>query len=80
MLPVRESVSASVSYVFINESLHYDHFVEEYPENCTKYYGPHPFECLETMWEDVNCLHEGTKYPFKLTSSEKNDFDEMNLR
>nr|XP_039270636.1 uncharacterized protein LOC120345307 [Styela clava] len=55
-------------------------FGMEYPNHCVKYYGPHPHECLETIWESFRCLNEGTKHPDKLTQMEIYSFDGMDLR
>lgn len=52
----------------------------EYPNNCTYYYGPHPVECLVTIWLSVNCLPDGYKYPLKLNDTELDILDNMNLR
>lgn len=51
-----------------------------YPENCTKYYGPHPVDCLITMWRTATCLQEGYKYPQKLSSTRLNELDAWNIR
>nr|XP_026695288.1 uncharacterized protein LOC108950586 isoform X2 [Ciona intestinalis] len=50
-----------------------------FPENCDGFYGPHSMECLTTIWESKGCLGEGTKAPVKLTPSEKQSLDLLNL-
>ncbi|XP_077971333.1 uncharacterized protein LOC120346548 [Styela clava] len=55
-------------------------FGTEYPTHCSKYYGPHSMECLNTMWISAQCLAEGTKYPEKLSSAEKQRLDDMDIR
>lgn len=55
-------------------------FVSEYPDNCTNYYGPHPVDCLVTIWLTANCLSAGHKYPYNLTLGELEVLDNMNLR
>ena len=55
-------------------------YFTEYPLGCEKYYGPHPLECLETIWDSVKCLVEGNKHPSKLTNQEHEILDNKNLR
>lgn len=62
-----------VGYVFLYTFL-------VYPENCTKYYGPHSIACLVTMWEAATCLPQGYKYPEKLSSSRVDELDTWNIR
>lgn len=52
----------------------------EYPNKCTKYYGPHSMGCLETLWNYAHCVSQGAAYPGKISSSELARHDSMNLR
>lgn len=52
----------------------------EYPLHCTRYYGPHPMPCLETIWKSVKCLPEGHRYPSKLATTELDRLDVTDLR
>lgn len=51
-----------------------------YPDNCTRYYGPHPVSCLITMWKNATCLALGYKYPEKLSTSRLTEIDTWNIR
>lgn len=51
-----------------------------YPQNCTRYYGPHSIDCLITMWRTATCLQEGYKFPDKLTSVRLDELDAQNIR
>nr|XP_026695983.1 uncharacterized protein LOC108950895 isoform X20 [Ciona intestinalis] len=51
-----------------------------YPENCDSYYGPHSIECLITIWEEVDCMAEGYRYPNNLTIIDTHVLEFMNLR
>ncbi|XP_039272238.2 uncharacterized protein LOC120346537 [Styela clava] len=51
-----------------------------YPNGCTNYYGPHPIECLKTIWLSAKCLQEGIKYPDKRESSDIARLDILNIR
>nr|XP_039272236.1 uncharacterized protein LOC120346535 [Styela clava] len=63
-----------------NDEMQLKCFGMEYPDNCTKYYGPHSVECLETIWDIATCLPEGDDYPHNRTQEELNDLDILNLR
>ncbi|XP_077971809.1 uncharacterized protein LOC144425906 [Styela clava] len=52
----------------------------EYPLHCTKYYGPHPLDCLITIWDSARCLIEGHKHPNKISDEELDRHNNMNLR
>nr|XP_039272245.1 uncharacterized protein LOC120346544 [Styela clava] len=52
----------------------------EYPEGCVNYYGPHPMECLITIWKSFECLELGTRFPEKLSESELERIDNLNIR
>lgn len=52
----------------------------EYPSGCDTYYGPHDTSCLATLWSNVGCLAEGTKYPDKLSSAEVDSLTGIGLR
>lgn len=51
-----------------------------YPDGCTNYYGPHPVECLVTMWISANCVQQGYKYPEKLSKIRLKQLDTWNIR
>lgn len=51
-----------------------------YPVNCTKYYGPHPVDCLVTIWHGATCLRQGYKYPKKLSTERMLEIDQWNIR
>nr|XP_039272246.1 uncharacterized protein LOC120346545 [Styela clava] len=55
-------------------------FGMEYPLHCLKYYGPHPVNCLETMWISARCINEGKKHPTKLSQTDLTRLDGNNLR
>ncbi|XP_077971341.1 uncharacterized protein LOC144425697 [Styela clava] len=51
-----------------------------FPANCTNYYGPHPIDCLETIWLSVKCLAQGSKYPEKRDTADLNRLDTFDIR
>nr|XP_039272238.1 uncharacterized protein LOC120346537 [Styela clava] len=51
-----------------------------YPSHCVNYYGPHPIECLETIWLAARCLEGGTMFPEKRDSAELLRLDDLNIR
>lgn len=55
-------------------------FLSVYPDFCENYYGPHPTECLETMWNSSKCLPQGYLYPDKLDSNQHSKLDATNIR
>lgn len=54
--------------------------ISEYPEHCIRYYGPHPVECLVTIWDSLECLIEGIHHPSKLGTDELLRIDDLNIR
>lgn len=54
--------------------------ISVYPQNCTKFYGPHQLDCLVTIWINATCVVEGYKYPRKLSTSRLNELDTWNIR
>ncbi|XP_077971339.1 uncharacterized protein LOC120346538 [Styela clava] len=51
-----------------------------YPDECTNYYGPHPVDCLKTIWFSVKCLVEGTWFPEKRDASEIARLGDLDIR
>ncbi|XP_077971340.1 uncharacterized protein LOC144425696 [Styela clava] len=51
-----------------------------FPGNCTNYYGPHPMNCLKTIWLSVKCLEEGSKYPEKRSFEDLDRLNTLNIR
>jgi len=50
-----------------------------FPAGCVFFKGPHPLECLETVWRDSDCLEEGWKAPANLKTPEMDALDLLNI-
>lgn len=51
-----------------------------YPENCRTYHGPHAADCLESIWNNSNCVQQGFLYPNKLKPSERAELVVKDIR
>ena len=58
----------------------YKYFVIGFPSGCVYYEGPHPLECMDSVWQMVGCIDVGSKRPQDLPSFEFLALSRMTLK
>ena len=51
-----------------------------FPEGCTSYNGPHALQCLLSLWNETNCLPEGTSNPATLSRHDRFALNQLNIQ